>query len=149
MSTEATGQSTERAPRAGQARACRWAVVAGLAALLAALSIGCIAPAASSDETGSDGTAVDSDGGLPSALVLQSATSPSTTNPAVSTGPASTPDTTEPQPSPWKPNGTPVGNTSTSNPTNTPQPSPWHGYTPPPSGPGGPNGPSNTVSNGQ
>jgi hypothetical protein len=58
-----------------------------------------------------------------------------------------TPDPNEPQPSPWKPNGTalsapadpegtgtePTGGTTS--PTATPQPSPWEGHVPPPNWP--------------
>ena len=68
-------------------------------------------------------------------------------NAGAATGIPATPDPNEPQPSPWKPNGTALsapadpegagmGTTGgTTSPTATPQPSPWEGHVPPPNWP--------------
>jgi hypothetical protein len=124
--------------------------LATLAFALGVAASGCVASAAEIDAQDEAATEADPHGQdgptLKTKLEERSTGHAETVSAEGTAGIPATPDPSEPQPSPWKPNGTslsapsdPAGTATTgtpgtagTSPTTTPQPSPWGGHVPPP-----------------
>jgi hypothetical protein len=125
-----------------------WAVVPMLAFALGMAATGCVASAAEIDAEDQAAAETEHDPLTLKTKLEERSTGKSETESAAggAAGIPATPDPSEPQPSPWRPNGTALSapatdpstgteGAPTTSPTATPQPSPWEGHVPPPNWP--------------